>query len=182
MNKNFFIFYESDIDSELLSKYFGNNISAGIYAIPEDSISNSNDDSNLSDEMRKYTDPESGGKNLNAFQKKSIEQDQLDQNIRNLPQSEDLLSKLPPEELQKFNYEIIPLKKMYLFNKLNSLSTKLKNNFKMNTDLELLLKFGTSLSYETMLILALNILNKIKQESSQDNNSSEEIEDTNVEK
>lgn len=158
--KNYFVCYESEIDAELLSKYFGNNLSPGIYALPEDSLNN--DESDDSDyDKKNYTDPDND--NLNAFQKKEIEQQQLSNSIRNLQDPDfDPIANLSQDELQKFNYEVTPLKKIHLFNKLISLNTKLKNNFQMNTDLDILIKFGPSLSYETMLTLALSILNSLK--------------------
>ena len=44
MLKNYFICYESEIDADLLSKYFGNNLSPGIYALSEDSLNNDEQD------------------------------------------------------------------------------------------------------------------------------------------
>lgn len=173
MLKNYFICYESEIDADLLSKYFGNNLSPGIYALPEDSLNNDEQDEidNSDGNKRNYTDPDND--NLNAFQKKAIEQQQLSNSIQRLQDLDfDPIASLSQDELQKFNYEVAPLKKIYLFNKLISLNTKLKNNFQMNTDLDILIKFGPSLSYETMLILALSILNSLKATAQDNQNQS----------
>lgn len=176
MLKNYFICYESEIDADLLSKYFGNNLSPGIYALPEDSLNNDEQDEidNSDENKRNYTDPDND--NLNAFQKKAIEQQQLSNSIQRLQDPDfDPIASLSQDELQKFNYEVAPLKKIYLFNKLISLNTKLKNNFQMNTDLDILIKFGPSLSYETMLTLALSILNSLKA-TAQDNQNQSNIQ------
>lgn len=173
MLKNYFICYESEIDADLLSKYFGNNLSPGIYALPEDSLNNDEQDKidNSDGNKRNYTDPDND--NLNAFQKKAIEQQQLSNSIQRLQDPDfDPIASLSQDELQKFNYEVAPLKKIYLFNKLISLNTKLKNNFQMNTDLDVLIKFGPSLSYETMLTLALSILNSLKATAQDNQNQS----------
>lgn len=173
MLKNYFICYESEIDADLLSKYFGNNLSPGIYALPEDSLNNDEQDEidNSDGDKRNYTDPDND--NLNAFQKKAIEQQQLSNSIQRLQDPDfDPIASLSQDELQKFNYEVAPLKKIYLFNKLISLNTKLKNNFQMNTDLDVLIKFGPSLSYETMLTLALSILNSLKATAQDNQNQS----------
>lgn len=173
MLKNYFICYESEIDADLLSKYFGNNLSPGIYALPEDSLNNDEQDEidNSDGNKRNYTDPDND--NLNAFQKKAIEQQQLSNSIQRLQDPDfDPIASLSQDELQKFNYEVAPLKKIYLFNKLISLNTKLKNNFQMNTDLDILIKFGPSLSYETMLTLALSILNSLKAMAQDNQNQS----------
>ena len=42
----------------------------------------------------------------------------------------------------------------------------------MNTDLDILIKFGPSLSYETMLTLALSILNSLKATAQDNQNQS----------
>lgn len=173
MLKNYFICYESEIDADLLSKYFGNNLSPGIYALPEDSLNNDEQDEidNSDGNKRNYTDPDND--NLNAFQKKAIEQQQLSNSIQRLQDPDfDPIASLSQDELQKFNYEVAPLKKIYLFNKLISLNTKLKNNFQTNTDLDVLIKFGPSLSYETMLTLALSILNSLKATAQDNQNQS----------
>ena len=174
--RNYFLCYESEIDADLLSKYFGNNLSPGVYALPEDSLNNNEDDEiDNSDENKKnYTDPDND--NLNAFQKKAIEQQQLSNSIQRLQDPDfDPIANLSQDELQKFNYEVAPLKKIHLFNKLISLNTKLKNNFQMSTDLDILIKFGPSLSYETMLTLALSILNNLKQADQENKHSQNDL-------
>lgn len=180
---NPFIFYESDIDSDLISKYYGNNLTSGIYAIPEDSVNPPEDQINNNDN-KLMINPD-GDADTTEFQQKEEDRQNLINTLASSPPFQNQISQMSPEDQQKFNYEATPLKKIYLLNKLMSLSTLLRNNYMMDTDIELLIKFGSSLSYETLLVLSLNIISKLKQEAINTqqniNNSTTNNEENNVE-
>lgn len=70
-----------------------------------------------------------------------------------------------PQANQQFQTEIEPLKKIYLLQKLSNLNFVLKKNFRMDTDLSLLLKYGSYLSYNTLQTLAQSVVAGLQQQT-----------------
>lgn len=151
MPNNPFIFFEMDFDAELFKNYFGVDIdSPGIYAIPEDGVGGQE----ISDTQQ-----------LNNQQiTNSNDNQEINTNDLNtqLTQGQTPPIELTPEEQQQFDKDVEPLKKVFLLNKLYELSYLLKNKFSVDSDLELILKFGPSMKYHTLKILTINILNQLK--------------------
>ena len=71
-----------------------------------------------------------------------------------------------PED-QQFQLEIEPLKKVFLIQKLNNLNYTLKKSLKTDTDLSLLIKYGNTLSYQSLYRLAIGIIENLKNEIDQ---------------
>ena len=151
---NPFIFYEMDFDSEMFKKYYGSIENPGIYAIPEDEV-----EPNSAEEQPENTpevvNPDESETEQNITDKEKIV-DYLTQ-TQGLPEPQ-----LNQDEQAAYNSEVEPIKKIYLLNKLSQLSYLLKNKFSVNTDLDLVLKFGTNLSYRTLQILTINIINHLR--------------------
>ena len=78
---NPFIFYESDIDSDLISKYYGNNLTSGIYAIPEDSVNPPEDQINNDNKLMINPD---GDADTTEFQQKEEDRQNLINKLKNL--------------------------------------------------------------------------------------------------
>jgi len=152
-----------DISPDILRRYFPGDITPGIYAIPEDDVNPTDDefDNNYGvNEFDPFRSPEELGDT--ALGQKEDNVDDIQSQLSHMPNT---LSSLTPEELQQYNKEIEPMKKIFLLQKLNSLSFILKNNFLLDSDLELLLKYGINFSYKTLHTLALNIINQLKNDS-----------------
>jgi len=56
--------------------------------------------------------------------------------------------------------ELQPIKILYIFKKLDELNQKLIQNNKDNTDIQFFLKYMPNLSYDTILTIIPNLLNK----------------------
>ena len=149
---NYFILYETDFDYNLLKKYHGDDLSAGVYAVPEE---DPNVDPNIDQQTNDLPDMKKEGEEKLA--KSGIAD----------PNPPDPLNGLSQDQIQAFQDEILPLKKITLITKLTSLSQILKNHMMYDSNLELLLKFAGNLNYQTLYILALNILNSLKKKASE---------------
>jgi len=176
LNLNNFIFFETDI-SALLAKYhedsYKKNRRPGIYAIPEDSM---NDDSNDADAYTNVNNDERNpGQNFQDKLAYALDDSQTDleqkkdnqSNIVNsLAQGNELSSlQMSQEEQQRYAKEIEPLKKYFLLRKLSSLNYILTNNFLADNDLDILLKFGGKLSYNSLYQLAVNVINSLREKA-----------------
>lgn len=171
---NPFIFYEMEFDTDLLTKYYGKNLPGGIYAIPEDSV-NPNPpeeespplDGSEQEKSKFLIDPDGvGTDDNNIFHQKAQAVKNLTNQLASIPQSPDVMSQMTQDQQQQFINDILPIKKVYLLTKLATLASTLRNNFMLDTDLEIVLKYGANLSYDTLVALTLNILNKLKQDAS----------------
>jgi len=158
---NPFILFEMDLHS-LFQKYHGKRgrldiKSPGIYAIPEDGLNPGEDDFDFPDDIPSDSLDDLGQTALNQ---KDDNQDNIKDQLSDLPRTQD--KPLTQEEIQRYEKEVEPLKKLFLLQKLYSLAFVLKNNFLMDSDLELVIKYGTNFSYKTLYTLTLNILNQLK--------------------
>ena len=144
---NAFILYEFDFDPNIFKKYYDDINSPGVYAIPEDSVNPQSIDNNID--------------NDNEIQQTFQDRQQVDQQLQNFQPIQQQISQ---DEQQAFNYEVEGIKKKFILDKLENLSNFLKSKFLSNSDLELILKYGTFLSYRTLQILAINFLNHLKQD------------------
>lgn len=93
-------------------------------------------------------------------QKQSSEDPNLDQ----FHPEEDQLDGQHQEELPSDPPEFMPLKKYMLLDKLRSLKNNLDLKNINNSDLETLLKFGNSLSYDTLILLSNGIVESISKQ------------------
>lgn len=157
--KNPFVFFEAEIDSDLLSKYHGNNLTPGVYAVPDEDEESSSDDLNQkSAEKDNWIDDED-----NALERTADNQNIILHKLASDNQQQvDPFSQLSPEDQQKYIFEVEPIKKVALLKKLLSLNTTLSNNLLHSDELEIIIKYAPSLSYSTILTLAKNALIKIR--------------------
>lgn len=154
--KNYFLFLEMNFDSDFFTKYYGGkDVSPGIYAIPEDSINPSIDDE---DEVFNKPNPDFDDTRV---EQQNQNKEKIDDQLSSMPLSPML--QLSPEQQQQYDKEIEPIKKIFLLQKLNTLAYTLKNNFSIDNDLELILKYASNLSYKSIQVLAINIINQLKQ-------------------
>lgn len=173
MTNNPFIFFEMNFDAEMFKKYYGIIDSPGIYAIPEDTVGVSNNDTTTPDlDSNKLIDQD--------FEKNANNNDSSSGNILNradnqqqdLPPQQNILPKqneqaliqqtFSPDELADYEKEIEPMKKMFLINRLTELSNLIKDKFTNSGDLDLVLKYASYFSYKTLQILAMNVVDQIR--------------------
>lgn len=146
-----FLFFETDFDPTVFKKYYGPIEKGGVYAIPEEDSEPDSPQDFLNKNDEDQTDLEQTTQN----------QEQLVQQIQQMQPLQQ--PQLSDEERQAIEAEMEPLKRLYLLNKLYELSHILKNKFYMDTDLDIVLKFGSMLKYKTLEVLAINILNQLQQ-------------------
>lgn len=140
-----FLLFEMDFDAELFKKYYGSIDNPGVYAIPEDESEPS------SPEEQQQENPEV---------QPQINQEQPEQQQ---VQNEPLKLQFNQDELAAADKEIEPIKKIFLLNKLSELQTLLKNQMMTCNELNVVLKFGGNLSYKTLQVLAMTIINQVQQ-------------------
>ena len=147
-----FIFFE--FDSSLFQKYYGSGINTpGIYAIPEDEVEPSSGQINSNPAAEKEA-------NKTGLDQRDESRENLLKTVQNLPEIP--FPQLSQDEQQAFEQEIQPLKKVYLINKLNQLKDVLQDNSLTNDDLLLVLKYGPYLTYNTLKLLTIQIVNDLK--------------------
>ena len=152
-----FIFFE--FDSSLFQKYYGSGINTpGIYAIPEDEVeppmpSMDQIDPNLTAGNEDEEDD-------TGIDQRDDNRDNLLQLVRNLPPMQ--TPQMNADEQQAFDQEVQPLKKVYLLHKLKKLNKILQDNSLTNDDLLLVLKYGPYLTYNTLKILSMQIVNNLR--------------------
>lgn len=158
-----FILFEMEIDFSDLKNYFPNITKPGIYAIPENSnVSVEKDQNNL---INQKNNNQSDNNLINH----SVPNNNINNNINNNNNDINIKNDSKPEfnlsfnddEIQKYDLEIEPLKKVFLLNKIYELSQILKTRCNLNTDIDLILKFGPSLNYSTLRILCYNLIKQI---------------------
>ena len=66
------------------------------------------------------------------------------------------------DEQQAYEQEIQPIKKVFLLNKLKKLQKILRDNSLSDDNLNLVLKYGPYLTYQTLLRLAITAINYLK--------------------
>ncbi|MCP4763390.1 MAG: hypothetical protein GY870_16580 [archaeon] len=69
---------------------------------------------------------------------------------------------LPEQEDQEYAQEMEPLKKLFLLQKLQSLSDALDDNNYTDPQLDLVLKYGANLSYNTLVKVSDKLTNEIQ--------------------
>ena len=171
---NPFIFFEMNFDPDIFHKYYGSIDSPGIYAIPEDEVE-------PKDEVPDEEKEEFGGDrphHVSRTQQNMDDKERIQDKLAAMPELQ--APQLNPDEQAAFNREIEPVKKAFLIEKLQSLSHLLKNKFSIESDLDLILKYAPGLSYRSLYILAINLINKLKleaqdQEAASNNLSGESI-------
>lgn len=163
---NPFVLYELDFDSEMFRKYYGSIENPGIYAIPEDEVEppspEENDDVQDFGASSDNPHPEEDDHQTDTSQTMDNKQ-QIEQKINQINQIPNL--QLSPDETNAVNKEVEPIKKFFLINKLYQLSYLLKSNLMANEELDTILKFSAFLSYRTLQVLAINIVNNLKNET-----------------
>ncbi len=167
-----FIFFE--FDSSLFQKYYGSGINhPGIYAIPEDEV----EPSPVPDEPT--PNPSAGNEeDDNGIEQRDKSRDLILQAVQNNPPIQ--LPQMSPEEQQAFDQEIQPLKKLYLLNKLEKLQKTLQDNSLSDDDLLLVLKYGPYLTYNTLKLLAIQIVNNLKSTVPEQYQKSEDDDPENI--
>ena len=72
------------------------------------------------------------------------------------------LPQMSADEQQAYEQEIQPIKKVFLLNKLKKLQKILRDNSLSDDNLNLVLKYGPYLTYQTLLRLAITAINYLK--------------------
>lgn len=152
-----FLFFEMDFDAENFKKHYGSIKKPGIYAIPD--VENETDKLNDIDKQE-----------INKTQKE-IDDEQNKDSKNNTPSlnnnlqiQQDLqrdLQQFDQDTLAIADKEIEPIKKIFLLSKLTELNTLLKKQNTQSSELETIIKFGSSLSYNTLKILAISTIQQI---------------------
>lgn len=140
-----------DFDAETFRKHYGSVENPGIYAIPEEEVEPT------PEEQQQYADPN----DQSDLEKGAEDQQKIDDALLNSQTPP--MPQLSQEQQVTYDAEVTPIKKLYLLNKLYQLSHLLKNKFSSNEELDLILKFGSNLSYNTLQVLAINVINNLKE-------------------
>ena len=152
-----FIFFE--FDSSLFQKYYGSGINTpGIYAIPEDEVEPPMPPMDQIDPN--LAAGNEGEEDDTGIDQRDDNRDNLLQLVRNLPPMQ--TPQMNADEQQAFDQEVQPLKKVYLLHKLKKLNKILQDNSLTNDDLLLVLKYGPYLTYNTLKILSMQIVNNLR--------------------
>lgn len=171
MTNNPFIFFEMNFDADLFKKYYGTIDSPGIYAIPEDAVGLTNNDTNPELDSNKLIDQDYE-KNVNDSSPSGNILKGTDDQQQNLSGQQNVLLKqneqaliqqtFSPDELADYEKEIEPMKKIFLINRLTELSNLIKDKFTNSGDLDLVLKYASYFSYKTLQILAMHVVDQIR--------------------
>lgn len=149
-----FIFFE--FDSSLFQKYYGSGINTpGIYAIPEDGVEPSSDPDEFNPNPAAGNEEDDTG-----LDQRDDNRDNILQTVQSLPDIQP--PQMSQEEQQAFEQEIQPLKKVYLLNKLGKLRKVLQDSSLSNDNLLIVLKYGPYLTYNTLKLLTIQIVNDLK--------------------
>ncbi len=84
------------------------------------------------------------------------------------------------ENIKIYHQEMEPLKKLYLMQKLNRLRDTLKESNRTDEQLDLVLKYGSNLSYQTLTSLASNVIMGIRKSIGQNIETNKLINTINV--
>ncbi len=156
---NPFLFFE--FDSSLFQKYYGSGINTpGIYAIPEDEA----EPSVPPEEEQYYNDiPNSAADEDGEYNELTQRESNKDDIVNALSTQQDIpLPQMSADEQQAYEQEIQPIKKVFLLNKLKKLQKILRDNSLSDDNLNLVLKYGPYLTYQTLLRLAITAINYLK--------------------
>ena len=154
-----FLFFE--FDSSLFQKYYGSGINTpGIYAIPEDEA----EPSVPPEEEQYYNDePNSAADEDGEYNELTQRESNKDDIVNALSTQQDIpLPQMSADEQQAYEQEIQPIKKVFLLNKLKKLQKILRDNSLSDDNLNLVLKYGPYLTYQTLLRLAITAINYLK--------------------
>ena len=155
-----FLFFE--FDSSLFQKYYGSGINTpGIYAIPEDET----EPSVPSEEEQYYhnDEPNSAADEEAEYNELTQRESNKDDIVNALSTHQDIpLPQMSADEQQAYEQEIQPIKKVFLLNKLKKLQKILRDNSLSDDNLNLVLKYGPYLTYQTLLRLAITAINYLK--------------------
>lgn len=159
MSSTPFLFFE--FDSSLFQKYYGSGINTpGIYAIPEDE----SEPSVPPEEEQYYNDePNSAADEDGEYNELTQRESNKDDIVNALSTQQDIpLPQMSADEQQAYEQEIQPIKKVFLLNKLKKLQKILRDNSLSDDNLNLVLKYGPYLTYQTLLRLAITAINYLK--------------------
>ncbi len=152
-----FLFFE--FDASLFQKYYGSGINTpGIYAIPEDETEPS---APPEEEQQYYVpDPAADEDEENVLSQRESNKENI---VNAMSSQQDIpLPQMSADEQQAYEQEIQPIKKVFLLNKLKKLQKVLRDNSLSDDNLNLVLKYGPYLTYQTLLRLAIISINYLK--------------------
>ena len=168
-----FLFFE--FDSSLFQKYYGSGINTpGIYAIPEDET----EPSAPSEEEQYYNMSNSAADDEENQTELTQREEDKDSIVNAMTSQPDIsLPQMSADEQQAYEQEIQPIKKVFLLNKLKKLQVILRDHSLSDDNLNLVLKYGPYLTYQTLLRLAVTAINYLKNNKLTQQNSEDQEEE-----